>query len=422
MLPLAGQENRAAKVNDLNRFITILDGMADSLGLGAVRLDADALLASALRRTGRSKFKDTSFAPALRMLLDCYEREAALNVFGRHAAKWDALRCLSNLLRFEAEEEKDDSILRETIDSPIFITGFPRSGTTLLHSLLAEDPALMVPRVWQTIAPYPPHGRDTRRQSVDRQLRMFQRLAPEMVSLHPISADSPQECTEINAQVFQSIRYEATHRVPSYQAWLDAHGHLAAYRFHRRFLQHLQHQKKGDLWVLKCPDHVHALDAVDAVYPDAHMIFVHRDPLRVIASAAKLTEVLRRPFTRTIDKAEIGRQVVGRVIESADAMVTRARASRPERLFHFHHAAFAAEPVATIESLYRHFGLPLAPEVRQRMRSHVARVGSSDNRYSFEEFGIDTAELCTRFESYMDEFGVKRECAAWTDSRARIAA
>jgi hypothetical protein len=409
-------------VNGLNRFLTVLDGMAESLGLGSVRLEADALLASALRRAGRAQFKDTSFLPALRLLLDCYEREAALNVFGRHAAKWDALRCLSNLLRFEAEEEKDDGILRENIEAPIFITGFPRSGTTLLHSLLTEDPALMIPRVWQTIAPYPPAGRDNREQQVDRQLRMFQRLAPEMVSLHPMAASSPQECTEITAQVFQSVRYEATHRVPTYQAWLDAHGHLGAYRFHKRFLQHLQRQQRGDLWVLKCPDHVHALNAMDVVYPDARMIFVHRDPLRVIASAAKLTEVLRRPFTRQIDKAEIGRQVVRRVVESADAMVARAQASRPERVFHLHHAAFAADPVGMVELLYWHFEQPLAPEVRERIGAHLARAGSSDNRYSFEEFGIDTAELCTKFEPYMDQFGVKRECAAWTDLRARIAA
>jgi hypothetical protein len=410
-------------VSNLNRFFTVLDGMADSLGLGAVRLETDALLASALRRAGRTEFKDLSFVPPLRLLLECYEREAALNVFGRHAAKWDALRCLSNLLRFEAEEEEHSGILSGRIDRPIFITGFPRSGTTLLHSLLAEDPALMVPRVWQTIAPYPPQrGRDSRRQSVDRQLRMFQRLAPEMSSLHPMTANSPQECTEITAQVFQSIRYEATHRVPSYQAWLDEHGHTDAYRFHRRFLQHLQHQRRGNLWVLKCPDHLHALDAMDVVYPDARLIFVHRDPLRVIASAAKLTEVLRRPFTRRIDKAEIGRQVVGRVVESADTMIARARAPHPERLFHLHHAAFAADPVAIIESVYRHFDLQLAPEVRQRIRAHLARAGSSDNRYSLEEFGIDTAELCARFEPYMDVFGVKPECAAWEDARGRIAA
>jgi hypothetical protein len=407
----------------LNRFIALLDGIADSFGVGAVRLDADELLASALRRARRSEFRDTSFVPALRLLLDCYKREAALNVFGRHAAKWDALRCLSNLLRFEAEEERDDSILRAPIKSPILITGFPRSGTTLLHSLLAEDPALMIPRVWQTIAPYPPlRGRDARRLSVDRQLRMFQRLAPEMASLHPMAATSPQECTEINAHVFQSIRYEATHRVLTYKTWLDSNGHLSAYRFHKRFLQHLQHQCRGDLWVLKCPDHLHALDAIDMVYPDARMIFVHRDPLRVIASAAKLTEVLRRPFTRQIDKAEIGRQVVGRMIESADIMVARAQTSPHERVFHLHHAAFAADPVATIESLYRHLGRSLAPDVHEKMRAHLTRAGSSDNRYSFEEFGIDTVELCTRFEPYMDQFGVKRECAAWTDSRARIAA
>src|SRR6185437_1321616 len=210
------------------RFLQALDGVADTLGLGKTRFDADDLLVTALKKAGRGSFRDLSFVPALCLLLRCYEDEARLNVFGRQAAKWDALRCLSTLLRFDAEEECEPGILAERIEWPIFITGLPRSGTTLLHSLLAEDPAVRVPRSWQTLSPYPDGGPDAGRRTAERQLRLFQRLAPEMAALHPLSADHPQECTEITAQVFQSLRYEMSHRVPSYQAWLDRTGHLAA--------------------------------------------------------------------------------------------------------------------------------------------------------------------------------------------------
>jgi hypothetical protein len=409
----------------LDRFLSALDGIAESTGLGRIRLDADALIAAALRKAGRPQFRDTAFAGPLRLLLDCYAREADLNLFGRHAAKWDALRCLSNLLRFEAEEEADAGILAERIEKPIFITGQPRSGTTLLHALLAEDPAIRTPRCWQTIFPYPGEGRDTRRQTVEGQLRMFQRLAPEMAALHPLSADAPQECTEITAQVFQSVRYEATHRVPSYWNWLAGTRHLAAYRFHKRFLQHLQHQQRGGRWVLKCPDHIHALGAIETVYPDFRMVFVHRDPLHVIPSASRLTEVMRRPFTRTIDKAEIGRQVAERTLQTTEAMRATADASRPDGVFHVHYTAFAADPLGTVESLYRHFDLELTPQVRANMHSYLAASANGGNRYRLEEFGLDPAHLCAQFESYMTRFDVHREFATWKTSgagRAPIAA
>jgi hypothetical protein len=409
----------------LNRILQALDSVAASAGMPSPRLDAERLCAGALRKSGRAGFRDNSFLGPLRLLLQCCDNEANLNIAGRYAARWDALRCLSNLLRFEAEEESNDGITAQRIEKPIFITGFPRSGTTLLHSLLALDSMARVPRCRELMFPYPAPGRDTRRSRVDRQLRLFHALAPRMRALHPLSADAPQECTEITAQVFQSLRYEMTHRVPSYQSWLDRNGHLPAYRFHKRFLQHLQHRQRARRWILKSPDHVHALNAIEAVYPDCGIVFVHRDPLRVAASAMKLTEVVRRPFTRHLDKVEIGRQVLGRVTEAAETVAAISKTARSRRVFHLHHAQFAADPVATLESLYRHFDMELTQETRGRVVAHLANTHHTHNGYSFEEFGLNPAELCDRFQFYMDRFEVRREFDTWKNSaraRAPVAA
>ncbi len=399
-----------------HKFYRVLNDMADSVGLASVPLNADALADSALRAARRTGFRDMSFMAPLRLLLECYEREADLNVFGRYAAKWDALRCLSNILRFEAEEELGP-VLKEEIKDPLFITGMPRAGTTLLHALLAEDPAALAPRCWETISPYPNQltGRDRRQRQVESQLRMFQRLAPEMAVLHPITADAPQECTEITAQVFQSIRYEATHRVPTYKKWLDANGHLQAYRFHKRFLQHLQHQRGRGRWVLKCPDHVHALEAIDAVYPDNRLVFVHRDPLRVIASAAKLTEVLRRPLSRIVDKKEIGEQVLGRMREAAEIMERRAANDDGKKIHHLHYVKFAADPLGAVETLYAHFGLSLGGPARARMSAYLDGIRRHKNTHSLEEFGLDPAQVCVQFRSYMNRFEIQPEFATWKE-------
>jgi hypothetical protein len=411
----------------LKHFLRALDDMAVSTGMANLHLDAEILCAHALRVAGRRAFRGASFQAPLQFLLECYDREAELNVIGRFGARWDALRCLSNLLRFETEEERDSAILMEPIERPIFITGFPRSGTTLLHTLLAQDSAVRAPRCWETMSLYPlrGNGRDKRRGRVDRQLRMFQALAPQMAMLHPLSADGPQECTEITAQIFQSLRYEMTHRVPSYQRWLDRAGHLAAYRFHKRFLQHLQHQQHGGRWILKSPDHIHALHAIETVYPDCGIVLVHRDPVRVAASAMKLTEVVRRPFTRHLDKAEIGRQVLGRVVEAAETLVAREKSGRAGHVFHVHYVEFARDPMGTIEALYRYFDLPMTSQTYRRMRAYLAGMPVTGNSYGLEEFGLDPVKLCAQFEFYLDHFDVRREFAAWRKfgaARAPVAA
>jgi hypothetical protein len=172
------------------------------------------------------------------------------------------------------------------------------------------DSANRAPLVWETIFPWPDRsGSDRRAVQVARQLKAFEWMAPEFRDLHPLDATSPQECSEITAHVFRSLRFDTNYHIPAYRDWLDAdpERHLPAYEFHRRFLNHLQYQDgAASRWVLKCPEHVFALQSIRAVYPDARLIFVHRDPVKVLLSVARLTEVLRRPFTRHLDPALIG--------------------------------------------------------------------------------------------------------------------
>jgi Sulfotransferase family len=241
-------------------------------------------------------------------------------------------------------------------------------------------------------------------------LRIFERLTPGGRALHPLSADTPQECTDITAQVFESLRFDTMYRIPSYQHWLDERGHAGAYRFHKRFLQHLAFESGARQWFLKCPDHVFAFEAIDAVYPDARFVFVHRDPLSVLPSVAKLTALLRRPFTRALDELEIGRQVTERWSEGARLMIERCARSRGGRgrIFHVHYEELTAKPLETVTALYDWFGLNLSSTASARMRDFVERTphgGYGNNLYSFEEFGLKRSELQQRFADYTAYFG-----------------
>jgi hypothetical protein len=388
--------------------------------LAALRdpLDVNELIARAQRRIDLVDFGSTAFQEPLQNLLRACCEEAELSLFGRLATRWDAVRFLSNLLRLREEEKRAPEILEERIERPIFIAGLPRSGTTFLHSLLAEDDTNLVPSIWQLIHPYPlGPGPDRRPHRVARQLRIFGVLAPEFRRMHPIDASSPQECSEITAHVFASLRFDTTYRVPSYRRWLDETGHLDAYRFHKRFLQHLQHQAGvAGRWVLKCPDHIFALDALRAVYPDAGIVFVHRDPLAVLPSVTRLTEVLRRPFTRHVDKLEVGRQDSDRWLAATELMIAAADEDRfEEPILHIHHLNLVSDPMETVAALYRHFGRTLDAHAASRISRLVAAKpngGYGTRRSLLEEYGLDPVAERDRYARYVERFGIRPERSA----------
>ncbi|HTW26309.1 MAG TPA: sulfotransferase [Acetobacteraceae bacterium] len=409
------------------RAFQIADRAADALGIGAQPTRLESLLAAAERRSGVAGSTPDHIEAPLRALLHAYETEADLSLFGRMAVRWDMVRFLANLMRLHEEERRDPALLSQPIEAPLLITGLPRSGTTFLHGLLAEDPGNLVPRCWQTIFPYPLPGErpgsDARARRVDRQLRGFTRIAPEFRGVHPLDSRTPQECTEITAHSFMSLRFDTTHHIPSYRRWLDATGHESAYRMHRRFLQHLQAQAIGATapgsrrWVLKSPDHVFAFDALSIVYPDARLVFVHRDPLKVLPSVAKLTEILRAPFTRRIDRRQIGQQVGDHWARGVAAMMDADRRELfPHgRVLHLHYRELVAAPVETVARLYRHFGMEFTPEARGRIADAVRsrpQGGYEHQAYRFEEHGLDVACERERFAAYTAHFAVETEMDA----------
>ena len=220
--------------------LRVADHCAGALGLLSRPFSVERLIAAAERQTGL-RAPDEALREPLKRLLESFIQEADLSCVGRAAVRWDALRFLGNGLRLRAAEQQHPSIRAEPIDGPIFITGLPRSGTTFLHRLMLEDAQNRAPLVWETIYPIAGADADSKRAQVNRQLRTFERLAPEFRGLHPLSADSPQECSEISAHVFRSYRFDSTFHVPSYRRWLDAEGWpQEGYLFERRFLQHLQ--------------------------------------------------------------------------------------------------------------------------------------------------------------------------------------
>ena len=382
---------------------------------GETKLEPQPLIAAAAKSTrlDGKPLADPRLVKALAAPTLSLQEEASLSAFGRLAVRWDLKRMLSTLLILAEKEQEDPSILRRPLAPPI---GLPRSGTTFLHGLLAEDAANRAPRMWEAIYPYPAHraaGFGAGRRKVQLELRIFNCLAPGIESVQPMEADGPQECTEFTCHVFRSPRFDAVYRTPSYHTWLDASGYDEGYRFHARFLRHLQ--GPGEIprrWVLKSPDHIFSADALARAFPDAMLILVHRDPGHVLASAARLTELLRAPFTTAIDRREIGRKVADywqagmrRMVKLADDPSFSLRS----RLVHVQYRSLVADPIGTVARVYDAFGLELSQAARAAMAAKVARApkgGYGANRYRPEEFGIDPKRERERASVYAERFGV----------------
>lgn len=360
----------------------------------------------------------TNPAPAsregLRQLISAIEADSDLSFFGKLSLRWDITRLLRNAQLIEDAHFGNPAIGQAPIAAPIFILGLPRSGTTFLHGLMAEDTANLVPRNWQTIYPAPrpadfDPATDKHARIVDRQLKLFAGLAPGFSDLHPITADSPQECSEITSHVFQSPRFDTVFRVPEYLAWLEAHTHRDAFNFHRKFLQYLQNGVPSR-WVLKCPDHTFSLDAILQVYPDARFVVVHRDPIAVLGSVAHLTQVLRKPFLNNIDSSEIGAQVAKHWTLGANLLLEFGQRTDIEaaRKIHVHYNDLISAPLATIARIYAQFDLPLRPEALAAIsRNITARPDGGYARhapYSLEAFKISRQTLQAQFAPYVSQY------------------
>jgi hypothetical protein len=403
----------------LTQALRLMDTFVGTLGWLDRPLDPDEMIRIARRRTDLRDFGDTAFISPLTRLLESCSTESALSVVGRSATRWDIVRFLSNLLAIQAACTRYQSIEATPIRQPIFITGLPRSGTTFLHRLMLLDETNRAPAVWETISPSPDAGtKEHRIAAVARQLKTFAWLAPEFPALHPLEATSPQECSEITAHVFRSLRFDTNYHIPSYRSWMDADvvRHLPAYRFHKRFLQYLQFQDGvAQRWVLKCPEHLFALEAIRAVYPDARLVFVHRDPAKVLLSQARLTEVLRRPFTRRLDPKTLGPHESRRWLDGTRRMIIVGDdAGLPEAVCHVHHLDLISDPVATVEGVYRHFGMAFPSPTADAIESYVAakpRGGYAPHSYRFEDHGLDEAQERAKFRPYMVRFGVTPEDA-----------
>lgn len=385
-----------------------------------VPLDESSLLEQAVAQTGLTDFGGEAFREPLRILLASLEEEAHLNLIGRIIVRDEILNFLENRLRIAATLERSPEIAAGEVRRPIFIAGVGRSGTTILHELLAQDPANRVPLGWELRHPCPPpeaatYREDPRIEAADRELTFsWDLIAPEIKKMHQVGGRLPQECVLLLAHEFRSGYFTAAYQLPSYAAWLAQADMLPAYRYHRRTLQLLQWRCPGERWVLKTPAHLGHLETLFAVYPDARVIQTHRDPLTAAASLFSLLATLLSTRSDHVDLRQVSQYAEGAVAHLlGSAMEFRARGTvGDEQFFDVLYEDFRRDPLGTVSRIYERFGLDLSAEARSRMHAYLdakPHGAYGAHEYSFAATGLDAAALRRRFSAYQERYGVPSE-------------
>lgn len=398
-------------VRAVNRGDRVLRGLGQRLP----ELRPHVLLRSASRHTGLVDLGLPAIDAPLERLVQALERDANLTLLGRLTVRRHLESLLETLLQLQQERTLSPAVGEQRITAPVFIVGLPRTGTTLLHNLLMQDPGIRAPLTWETMFPagYPESPRALRRARSKAAARLdwLHRFAPEFRRIHPVGAERPEECVALMAPGFTSALFHTLYRVPSYQDWYESESQTLGYETHYRMLQQLQHRRGAGRWVLKGPAHLFGLEALLRRYPDARLIQTHRDPLGAIPSIASLNTTLRNAFSNPVSPEEIGRDCAVRWSGALDRFLRMRDTLQPERFVDVAYAELVESPISTVERLYEHLGWSSSATARAAMQGYLAKNPKNAcgvHRYSLRAFGLDAGEEAKRFASYCARFDIRR--------------
>jgi hypothetical protein len=382
------------------------------------RLDGEEILREAV---GDADLGEDTWREGYDRVLHSLRTEADLSEIGVEVVRAELVGYLATRAGVLAWGAAHPEETNGPVTRPLVIVGQPRTGTTILFDLLAQDPAFRVPLTWEVDKPLPPpetatYGTDPRIDEVQAQIDLAESFMPGFTTFHPLGARLGQECVRFTAHTFRSMIFPIQYDVPSYNRWYLHEADLGpAYRWHRRFLQHLQSRHPADQWLLKSPAHLWHLDALAAEYPDAVVVQTHRDPLVVVASVSALAAHLRKMTSDSASMQVAAQQYADDIFVGLDrGMDARERGVLPASQFvDVHFRAFVHDPLATIGRLYDALGRTLTAEVEARMRAflaaHPGDGGGSGTRYRFSDTALDADVLRARAKAYQERYDVASE-------------
>jgi hypothetical protein len=363
-------------------------------------LDADTLIARAIRQVGSNDFGPDHWREPFAVLVRSLQTEADLNPIGLTLAHGQIVKVLRERLRAHALWCAHPEILELPLAPPIVVLGSMRSGTTRIQRLLACDDRLIHTRLFESLSPVPEQdgGRTDRRPiKAAAGLAFLHALNPALAAVHPSGASLPDEEFGLFSFAFSGAQFQAQWRIPAFARWWEGQDPLPVYREFRRLMQTIAWTRGGRSdrpWVLKAPQFMEELDALLTVFPDARLLCLGRDPVDVVASSCSLVWQQQRIQSDTADRDWIGREWLHKTAHRVRA-ASSSRAARPDvPQLAIDFAAVNRDWRSEVERIYAFLGLDLTSRTLAAMQAYMrGATGHQGHRYSLEDFGLNRAEV-----------------------------
>jgi len=381
---------------------------------GAVApLQADDLIATAQRLTGLTDFGADHWREPFEILVRSVEEEADLHLFGRLWTRQELILFLETRLNIEAEYKRHPEIDDEVINQPVFITGLPRSGTSILFELLAQDEQFMAPANWEFLLPCPPpeaatYRIDPRVPRAHDLITQAGRVAPTFRSIHEMGAWIPNECAVAWRMSFRSPHLAATFQAPTFATWLFSADQTPMYADYKRLLKLLQWKNPRERWLLKSPEHQSFLPTLFKVFPDAEVVMTHRDPVRAQGSVINLIGTFywmrsNKPFNAQAYEQLLTPEGTAERLDQVIDWIEGGTVPS-DRVIHSRYADLVEAPVPTLEKLYQSLGLPFTAQARQAVENYLS--GKPKHKFGAHHYAVDRADrtraLFERYQTYFD--------------------
>jgi hypothetical protein len=389
---------------------------------GVVSLTPESLMQQAVANTGLTDFGDDDWLEPFTILMKAIDTEADLHLAGRILTRAEVLVYLEARLRIVGWYRSHPEVEQEVIDRPVFITGYGRSGTTILFEVLSQDPQFRAAQKWEALFPVPPpqaatYRSDARIARTEHINHMIRAMSPEHDSMHKSGADLPVESIELEYSSFLSEIYPIIMQVPSYAAHLRGKDLTSTFEWQRKILKLLQSKYRGKHWLMKSPSHLLHLEKYRKVFPGMRVIFAHRDP---IATADSVVSFLGTLFWQRTDKLWGDGKIDVEVLSTADrrakswdgviAMIEDGRLEKGSYA-NFYYDRFVADPIGAIQSVYDQLGMTLTEDAADRMRNYLAaKTKGMHGKHEYEKAPANAVESeRVHYKTYQSYFAVPNE-------------